>query len=108
MDQESPAGLQLIAITIIKSCAKKGGSQASEEAGPSLCLFLSTPLEDGARKNRNKAAGPWGWQRSPDIRCDLYYILRCVGQAREGGAVGEHRESRERPVQSAKQILTPP
>lgn len=40
MDQESPAGLQLMATTIIKGCAKKGGFQASAEAGPFLCLLL--------------------------------------------------------------------
>lgn len=94
MDQESPAGLRLIAMTIDKDCAKKGGSQASAEAralplsSARTSLFLSTPLEDGIRKHKNKAAGPWGWQKSPDIRCDLCYILRCVGQAGKEGHSG--------------------
>lgn len=41
------AGLQLIDITLIMGCAKRGGAQASAEAPARTPHFLSTSLEDG-------------------------------------------------------------
>lgn len=114
MDQESPAGLRLIAITIDKGCAKKGGSQAAAEAGPSLCLLPGHPFSFlhpwrmGSESIRTKLQDP-GVGRGALIS-GVIFVTSSGVWVRLGrrGAVGEHRESRERPAQSAKQILTPP